>query len=218
MNDRTTIFSPCRTYRYTLWRDWASAAEDLFNRIAACDNQTRALAIDAHRERDAETAWFAKASLSELDRSRTKNRINLSRRNEYVQFIGLNPSTADETADDPTIRRCIGFAKDWGFGALCMTNLFAFRATDPEEMMSAEHPISHPPSLCNDGWLKAIADGAGMIVAAWGTHGRFMERSAEVKAMFRSQNKVLHCLGLNNDGTPRHPLYLPRETAPIPFE
>lgn len=60
---------------------------------------------------------------------------------QFAQFIGLNPSTADETRDDPTIRRCIGFAKLWGYGALCMTNLFAFRATKPRDMRQAADPI-----------------------------------------------------------------------------
>ena len=77
-------------------------------------------------------------------------------------FIGLNPSTADETIDDPTIRRCISFSKDWGYGALCMTNLFAFRATDPAVMKAHPEPVGE----ANDGTLVEFALSAGVVVAA----------------------------------------------------
>jgi hypothetical protein len=87
---------------------------------------------------------------------------------DYVMFIGLNPSTADETRDDPTIRRCIGFAQDWGYGAVCMTNLFAYRARDPLVMKSAVDTIGPE----NDQWLAFCAKEASMIVAAWGVDGR----------------------------------------------
>ena len=80
----------------------------------------------------------------------------------YAMFIGLNPSTADETEDDPTIRRCMNFAKDWGYGGLCMTNLFAYRATIPANMMSAADPVGAE----NNAWLANLAENAGVIVAA----------------------------------------------------
>lgn len=80
----------------------------------------------------------------------------------YAMIIGLNPSTADEKEDDPTIARCIGFARSWGYGGLCMANLFAFRATEPADIFAASDPIG--PG--NDEWLIKLADGAGVVVAA----------------------------------------------------
>lgn len=132
----------------------------------------------------------------------------------YVQFIGLNPSTADETNDDPTIRRCINFAKYWGFRALCMTNIFAWRDTLPESMKLAAEPIGPD----NDKWLLEIAKNAGLVIAAWGKHGLFMNRGLAVKAMFNKAGIKVHCLRQNADGSPQHPLYLPGNLKPIPFD
>lgn len=144
-----------------------------------------------------------------------KNRIG------FVQFIGLNPSTADETQDDPTIRRCVRFAKDWGYGAMCMTNIFAFRATDPEVMKVEKHPSSEPRSGPGGGrsdmnldWIRNIAGNAGIIVAAWGKHGGHNHQGQLVKQTLQGFNHVIHHLGLNGDGTPKHPLYLKATTKP----
>lgn len=126
-------------------------------------------------------------------------------------FIGLNPSTADENIDDPTIRRCIRFAKDWGYGRLIMTNLFAFRATDPRDMKAEEFPIGGHE---NDLALRSLADSAGVVIAAWGVHGIHQDRAAGVKKMIPN----LHCLGLTKDGHPRHPLYMPANSKPLPFK
>ena len=138
-------------------------------------------------------------------------------RDSFVQFIGLNPSTADETLDDPTIRRCIGFAKAWGYGALCMTNLFAFRATNPDEMKAFKFPIGE--AYYNDLHLYQTAQEAALIICAWGKGGNFLERGKFVVARLKeiAENK-LHHLGLNGDGTPRHPLYLPKSYKPILWE
>src|ERR1700721_1231138 len=87
---------------------------------------------------------------------------------QFVQFIGLNPSTADETKDDHTIRRCMNFAKSWNFGAMCMTNLFAFRATEPSDLRKEQFPIGDD----NFSHVWNIAAEAGLILAAWGRHGR----------------------------------------------
>ena len=122
-------------------------------------------------------------------------------------FIGLNPSTADETNDDPTIRRCVNFAKSWGYGALCMTNLFAFRATKPEVMKQQKDPIGEK----NNHYIKKFARGAGVVIAAWGVHGSFWARDHEVKLMLPR----LHHLGLTKHGDPRHPLYLKKDLSPV---
>lgn len=122
-------------------------------------------------------------------------------------FVGLNPSTADETTDDPTLRRCIGFARDWGFGQLCMTNLFAWRETDPDRL-----PRPGAVGPLNDRHLLRCASRAGEIVAAWGAHPAGNGRAAEVLRLLDGAGKSLSCLGRTRDGSPRHPLYL-RKTA-----
>ena len=124
----------------------------------------------------------------------------------FCMFIGLNPSTADETADDPTIRRCVGFAKAWGFSALCMTNLFAFRATEPQDMKKALDPIGPD----NDRTVEALAEQAGVVVAAWGADGVFLKRDVYAK-LFVDR---LHYLRLTKHGHPGHPLYLPGDLTP----
>lgn len=124
-------------------------------------------------------------------------------------FVGLNPSTADEYTDDPTIRRCVAFAKAWGFDGLCMTNLFAFRATEPADMFAVTDPIGS----ANDNTLKVCAQRAGVVVAAWGVHGTHQQRDAAVKAMLPN----LSYLRLTKDGHPGHPLYLPQTLTPVPF-
>lgn len=123
-----------------------------------------------------------------------------------VMFIGLNPSTADAAQDDATIRRCSAFAKAWGFGSLCMVNLFAFRATLPEDMFAAEDPIGE----WNDDHLLRCAREADLIIAAWGVHGAHMARGDAVRRLIPN----LQCLGLTQKGFPRHPLYLPSITEP----
>ena len=121
-----------------------------------------------------------------------------------AMFIGLNPSTADETQDDPTIRRCVRFAKDWGYGGLCMANLFAFRATDPKVMKKALDPRGPE----NDRWLRHFASYAGVVVFAWGAHGTYMERYLAVPRMIENGNS----LGHTKKGHPSHPLYLKAST------
>ena len=125
----------------------------------------------------------------------------------YAMFIGLNPSTADETEDDPTIRRCINFANSWGYGGLCMVNLFAYRATQPEDMKRASHPIGNK----NDETLTLLAKNAGVIVGAWGNDGVFLNRSEDVRALIPE----LSVLKVNKSGEPAHPLYLKSTLIPI---
>ena len=125
----------------------------------------------------------------------------------YALFIGLNPSTADETEDDPTIRRCIEFSRDWGYGGLCMVNLFAYRATKPSDMKSSLNPVG----LDNNKWLSDHSRNADIIIGAWGNHGIFNGRSGEVKKLLPQ----LKCLKLNKSGEPAHPLYQPRSAIPI---
>lgn len=147
--------SPCRQYRYSLWRIWNP----------------------------------------ELPR---------------VAFIGLNPSTADETADDPTIRRCIGFAKSWGYGGLHMVNLFAFRATAPKVMKAAADPVGPD----NNAALLACSQTAGLLIAAWGGDKFAQSRAAEVCKLL---GRRIECLGFTDARAPRHPLYMKGDCQPQLF-
>ena len=136
----------------------------------------------------------------------------------FLLVIGLNPSTADETQNDPTITRCIGFAQRWGFRKLVMMNIFAFRATDPSVMKRAKDPLG----AVNDLRLLEIAKHChargGIVLAAWGVHGAHGDRGSVVKAMMAQAGVPLYCLGTTSAGHPKHPLYLARDTQPIPFQ
>ncbi len=155
MTNNGAIFSPCRTWRYALFRYW--------NRMFK----------------------------------------------HPAMFIGLNCSTADEVNDDPTVTRCINFAHDWGYGGLIMTNLFAFRATDPKVMKAALDPVGP----ANDDCLLRMAPKAGIIVAAWGNHGRHRNRGQYVLELLRGFD--IYALGMSKLGEPLHPLYLRRVLRPF---
>lgn len=159
-------FSPCRRWRYQLWREWQAGPRCV--------------------------------------------------------FIGLNPSTADEAEDDPTIRKCIGFAKRWGFGSLTMLNLFGHRSTDPAGLLT----VPDPGGPGNRDAMQLAIDRASRVVLAWGSH------SLKVRALVRPLVEVhgtsalpwgliapptadVGILGRNADGSPRHPLMLAYAT---PFE
>lgn len=152
------LFSPCRQYRYRLWRRWD---ED----------------------------------------------------KPYVNFLMLNPSTADEVKLDPTCNRCKGFAIDWGYGALVVTNLFAWRATEPDDMKAAPDPVGPD----NDGHIVKVAKGAGVLVAAWGNHGQYRARMDQVRNLLKANGVQLNALRINGSGEPSHPLYLPSELKPVPM-
>lgn len=131
-----------------------------------------------------------------------------------AMWIGLNPSTADETKDDPTIRRCINFTHDWGFTHYCMTNLFAFRATDPRVMMAEPEPVG----IDNDKWLLEMAPRANIIVCAWGNGGAHMGRDAAVAKLLQPFRDKLRCLKLTQAGAPWHPLYVSGNTQPMIYQ
>jgi hypothetical protein len=125
----------------------------------------------------------------------------------FAMFVGLNPSTADESEDDATLRRCRRFAVDWGYGGVVVTNLFALRARDPKIMLADPNPIGFE----NDVWLRRLSGQAGIIVAAWGARGGYLGRDEEVLKLL---GKVYH-LGLTKAGKPKHPLYLRADTKPV---
>lgn len=128
-----------------------------------------------------------------------------------VCFVMLNPSTADASVDDPTIRRCIGFAKAWGHGSLTVVNLFGLRATDPKALLTHDR---NPVGIENDDYLINAAMDAEVIVAAWGTKGTYLGRAAKVTQMLTGAGFDLHCLDITKDGHPKHPLYVKGDTVP----
>jgi hypothetical protein len=129
-----------------------------------------------------------------------------------VVFIGLNPSTADAMKDDPTIRRCIGFAKSWYFGRMEMLNLFAYRCTASDYL----HRVKDPIGPDNDAVIKQVCHDALLVIVAWGAHPMAQERGAEVCGMLG--HRRIHCLGHSRHLAPRHPLYMPKKAKPIQYQ
>jgi len=131
-----------------------------------------------------------------------------------ANFLMLNPSTADEVKLDPTCSRARDYAERWGFGGIYITNIFAWRATDPEEMKAAADPVG--PG--NDAAIVRAARQSALVVCAWGNHGTFLERSSQVRALLKKQKIELHALRLNAGGEPAHPLYLPSRLRAVPLQ
>lgn len=150
---RGAVFSPCRRYRYKLWRRWSDT--------------------------------------------------------KPLNFLMLNPSTADETVNDPTVEGCERRAREWGYGGVVVTNLFAFRATDPEEMKRCGDPVG----IDNNDHIRREYVFSAMTICAWGNHGAHMNRSATVRKLL--SKGVLHALKLNKSGEPQHPLYIARSVKPF---
>lgn len=129
-----------------------------------------------------------------------------------MMVIGLNPSVADETQDDPTVRRCIRFARDLGYGGLVMTNMFGYRSTDPRGL----DKVFDPNGPDNDRSLREIAARAGIVVAAWGADKATRSRLPGLKRVL--EDVSIHCLARTKDGLPRHPLYLKASCVPELWE
>lgn len=135
----------------------------------------------------------------------------------WLTVIGLNPSTADETQNDPTITRCIDYAMRWGFDSLCMMNIFGFRSTDPKGLRKYLNPIGDSNDLNLMEVLKKCDVGGGLVLAAWGNHGALKERGYQVARLAVFLDVPLHCLGVTKLGHPKHPLYLSKELLPVTF-
>lgn len=125
-------------------------------------------------------------------------------------FIGLNPSTADESQDDPTLRRCIGYARRWGFGGLVMLNLFAYRTPHPAQLRCVQDPIGAQNDAALARWLPLVR----LTIVCWGDQGRWLGRDQAVLRCIAQP----FCLRLTRQGNPAHPLFLPADLRPIPFQ
>jgi len=122
-----------------------------------------------------------------------------------ANFLMLNPSTADERQLDPSCTRARNYAERWGYGALVVTNLFGWRATDPREMKAARDPVGRG----NDAAIVRAARASALVVCAWGNHGAHLGRAGKVWELLTSNKIGLHILRMNGAGEPAHPLYLP---------
>ncbi|MGV6848657.1 MAG: DUF1643 domain-containing protein [Marinibacterium sp.] len=128
-------------------------------------------------------------------------------------YVMLNPSTATELANDPTIERCERRARALGYGGFRATNIFAWRDTDPRALRRAAHPVGRH----NDAALRAGAGWADHVMAAWGAHGNHLGRGREVEALLRATGRPLFHLGMTRAGHPRHPLYIAYARTPEPW-
>jgi hypothetical protein len=136
--------------------------------------------------------------------------------NGAATFVMLNPSTADATTDDPTIRRCIGFAKAWGLSGLIVVNLYALRSTDPRALRAHADPIGPDNGLYLGDVLDAAAHRGTPVVAAWGAHAD-PAHARTFARMASARGVELQCLGRTKAGAPRHPLYIAAATALQPW-
>lgn len=136
-------------------------------------------------------------------------------------FIGLNPSTADENNDDPTVRRCIDYAKRWGAGGLRMLNAFAYRSTDWKALKTVESPFCHPDDSDHyRPWYLCKWNTFNRPIAAWGKHVEDVSRGYNEALLksFQSEGINLSYLKMNKDGTPSHPLYLKSNLIPLDLD
>ena len=134
----------------------------------------------------------------------------------HIAYVMLNPSTADAEQDDPTIRRCIGFARSWGYSTFTATNIFALRSTDASGLGSVEDPIG----AGNARAIRRAVGAADLTILAWGTSIRHVEArilGRALRAVARAcAGRPTACFGLTKHGHPRHPLYVRGDTAPVP--
>jgi hypothetical protein len=130
-----------------------------------------------------------------------------------VVFCMLNPSTADATKLDPTLTRCVSFARKLKFQRMVVVNIFAFRSTDPKELYKWD-PL-HVTGPGNDRAIMQACRSAGQVICGWGTHGDYGNRDREVLELLKKASVVPYCLGVTTAGHPRHPLYLAGDTRPM---
>lgn len=146
-----------------------------------------------------------------------QHRYRLDRRwaeGEICTFVMLNPSTADASLDDPTIRRCIGFAQREGCGALVVINLFSIRATDPVEIARAPYPNGPLAARHSAEVLRAAK---GPVICGWGSHAMALGQVGVMTDLIQAAGHAPQCLGTTKSGAPRHPLYIRKDAPLMPF-
>jgi hypothetical protein len=128
-----------------------------------------------------------------------------------ITWLMLNPSTADENILDPTVRRCLGYSIQWGYGRMDVINIFALRSTDPKRLYSCHDPVG----IDNNRSIIQTAKESDRVIAAWGNHGLYKDRYKEVLALFNEINTPLYCLKTSKYDQPVHPLYQRSDIIPI---
>ena len=164
-----------------------------------------------------QSARLSGANISPCNRYRFRLWRFWGNRSNLALFIMLNPSTADALLDDPTIRRCIGFARAWEHGGVEVVNLFAWRVTHPDLLEPARRAGNDIVGPQNDEVILAAARRARRVIVAWGAHAAARERGPRALVALVRAAIPMHHLGLNGDGSPKHPLYLSKATTPEPF-
>lgn len=135
------------------------------------------------------------------------------KKKEAIMFLMLNPSTASHTMDDPTVAKCTRYAIAWGYGAIYVGNLFAFRTPFPVRLFQQEHPVSDPEDPeANDVSIQDMVYEATTAIGAWGTGGTYQQRGDKVREKYKDQ---LYCLAHTQKGEPNHPLYLKKDLKPF---
>ena len=177
-------------------------------------NPPSAAIVRSHRKGDADST----AVYSPCERYRYLLTRTWDPEGPRALFVMLNPSTATEVQNDPTVERCERRARALGFGAFRVTNIFAWRDTDPRAMRAAADPVGpgNDPAITESAaeWIRG---GADRILCAWGTHGAHLGRGPAVAALLRGTGRPLHVLGLTRDGHPKHPLYIGYSEQPQPW-
>lgn len=144
-----------------------------------------------------------------------KYRYSLSRdwdaSKPLLNFCMLNPSTADENVNDPTIERCIARAKLMGYGGIVITNIFAFRSTDPKNLKKTRDPVGWE----NDRYITIAAQISKMTICGWGKHGSIEDRGNKVLEILKFWGNKVYALKINKDGSPAHPLYIGYDVKPL---
>jgi hypothetical protein len=165
--------------------------------------------------RDSVSPALGETATAEFSRCRTY-RYALTRtwdiRLPPATFVLLNPSTADAFVVDPTVRRCLGFARDWGCGALLVLNAFALRSTDPKGLYRHPDPVGPANDEVIAGWAPHMT---GPVIVGWGVNGSHRGRGPAVARLLADRGVTVRCLGTTLDGHPRHPLYLRCDLRPI---
>jgi hypothetical protein len=134
-----------------------------------------------------------------------------------VLFVMLNPSTADENKLDPTVRRCLGYAIDWGYGRLDVCNIFALRATNPKELYSSESPVGENPMI-NIEHILIAAQECDKVIVAWGNHGCHTNRGDHIIDILKQGKITPYFLSMTQKHQPAHPLYLERNILPMEYD
>lgn len=159
------------------------------------------------------SAIQSKADFSDCMRYRFSLVRDFGKGQGMMNFIMLNPSTANEEFNDPTVHRCEMRTLDNGCRYMVVTNIFAFRATDPQVMRSTVDPVGSR----NDQAIVHFANQAQSVICAWGEHGSFMDRGNHVKRLLLQNNVKAAFLKMNKSGQPAHPLYLRKSLEPVPW-